>query len=140
MALTNVEKLNAVDRKSAPGRVAAVTSLPVLVISCAHVPFPKLLVLSDVKRHNAELVLVEQEPVYTDISPREEMDGMKASLLLLKNGRFGDMTSRARFEGEMVDDILSDTNSCALASAGRKAYARSLFFENVGGRSIVVGL
>ncbi len=140
MALTRDEKLNAIDRKSAPGRAAAVTSDPVLVISCAHVPFPMMLELSGVKRHNAELVDVTQDPVYTEISPWADMEGMKASLLLLKNGRFGDITSRTRLEGEMVDDMLSDTNSWALVSAGRKAYARFLFFEVIGERSIVVGL
>ena len=99
-----------------------------------------LLVLSGVKRHSAALLLVEQDPVYTDISPSEEMDGTNASVPLLGNGRFDESVSRTRFEGEMVDDIFSDTNCFSWDSAGRKAYTRSLFCDVVGERSIVVGL
>ena len=59
---TNVEKLNALERKSAPGRAADVTSLAVFVVSSSHVPFPMLLVFMGVYLHNEELVDVEQEP------------------------------------------------------------------------------
>ena len=65
---------------------------------------------------------------------------MKALLLLLRNGRSEEMISRVRFEGEMVEDILSDTNCVVSASGCRNAYARSLFSEAVGGRRMVVGL
>lgn len=65
---------------------------------------------------------------------------MKALLSLLRNGRSEEMMSRVRFEGEMVDDILSDTNWVDSDPADRNAYARSLFFEVVGGRRMVVGL
>ena len=63
MALTSVEKLNAEERKSAPGRAAAVTPLPVVVISSTHIPSPIVLVFEGVKRHNAALVDVSHEPV-----------------------------------------------------------------------------
>lgn len=61
--MTSVEKLNAVERKSAPGREEAVISLPVVVVSSSHVPSPIVLVFEGVKRHNAALVDVSQEPV-----------------------------------------------------------------------------
>lgn len=48
--------------------------------------------------------------------------------------------SRVKFEGESVEDILSDTNCVVSESGDRNAYARSLFFEVVGGRRMVVGL
>lgn len=128
------------DRKSAPGREAAVTPLPVLVISSAHIPSPIVLVLEGVKRHNAALLDVAQDPVYTDISLREDIDGMNALLLFLRNGRSEEMISRVRVEGETIEDILSDTNWVVSVPIGRNAYARSLFFEVVGGSRIVVGL
>lgn len=59
VALTSVEKLNAVERKSAPGRAAAVTPLPVVVVSSSHVP----LLFEGVKRHNDALVDVAHDPV-----------------------------------------------------------------------------
>jgi len=57
-----VEKLNAFERKSAPGRAADVTSLAVFVVSSSHVPFPLTLVFVGVNLHIEELVDVEQEP------------------------------------------------------------------------------
>lgn len=61
-------------------------------------------------------------------------------LLLPRNGRSEEIMSRVRFEGESVEDILSDTNCVVSESGDRNAYARSLFFEVVGGRRMVVGL
>jgi hypothetical protein len=90
-ARTNVEKLNPVDKKFAPGRAADVTSPAVFVVCCSQVPFPMALVLEGVNLHSAELWDVEQEPVYTDISPMEEIDGMKAVESSLVKGRFGVM-------------------------------------------------
>ena len=52
---TIVEKLNAFERKSAPGRAADVTSLDVHVVSCSQVPLPQALVFVGVNLHNAEL-------------------------------------------------------------------------------------
>lgn len=109
-ALTSVEKLNPPARKSAPGRSADVTSPAVLVTSCAHVPFPIVLVLEGVNLHNVELVFVEQDPLYTEISPTEDMEGIKALVSLVVKGRSGVIISRLRFERLRVDDMLSDTN------------------------------
>ena len=59
---TIVEKLSALERKSAPGRAADVTSLAVVVFCCSHVPLPLLLVFEGVNLHIEELVEVEHEP------------------------------------------------------------------------------
>ncbi len=107
---TIVEKLNAWERKSAPGRAADVTSLAVLVVSCSHVPLPLILVLVGVNLHTAELVDVEQEPAYTDISPAAEIVGINATLSSVRNGRFGVIVSRDRFDVEIVEDILRDAS------------------------------
>lgn len=140
MPLTSVEKLNAEDRKSAPGREAAVTSLAVFVVSCAQVPFPISLVFEEVKLHSSELVDVVQEPVYTEISPRGDIDGMKALLLLSRNGGPAEMVWKDRFDVEMLEDMFSDTNWVVESVAGKKAYAMSRSFEEGGGRRMVVGL
>ena len=107
---TIVEKLNALERKSAPGRATDVTSLAVFVVSCSHVPFPLVLVCVGVNRHTAELVDVEQEPAYTDISPAEEIVGINAMLSSVRNGRFGVIVSRDRFDIDIVEDILRDAS------------------------------
>ena len=61
LVLTMVEKLNAFERKSAPGRAEDVTSLDVHVISCSQVP--PALVFEGVNLHMVELRFVEQKPV-----------------------------------------------------------------------------
>jgi hypothetical protein len=109
-ALTSVEKLNPPARKSAPGRSADVISPAVLVVSCAQVPLPIVLIFEGVNLHNVELVFVEQVPLYTEISPIEEMEGIKAFVSLVVKGRSGVIISRDRLERLRVDDILSDTN------------------------------
>jgi len=107
---TIVEKLKALERKSAPGRAADVTSLAVFVISCSHVPFALMLEFVGVNRHTAELVDVEQEPAYTDISPAAETVGMNAMLSSVRNGRFEVIVSRDIFDVEMVEDMLRDAS------------------------------
>jgi hypothetical protein len=107
---TSVEKLKAFERKSAPGRAADVTSLAVFVISCSHVPLPLMLAVVGVNRHTAELVDVEQEPAYTDISPAVETVGMNAMLSSVRNGRSEVIVSRDRFDVEMVEDMLRDAS------------------------------
>lgn len=121
LAFTNVEKLNPPDRKSAPGISADVASLPVAVVSFAHVPLP-VLVSVGVKFHNSPPEAVEQEPVYTDISPTEEIEGMNAVESSLVNGKFGVMVSRKKSDGEMVADILRDSSWCCVfdSALGRK--------------------
>ena len=79
-------------------------------MSCSQVPFPIELPFVGVNLHNEELVDVEQDPVYTDISPADDIEGMKALVSLLRNGRFGEMLSRDRLDGDSVDDILRDTS------------------------------
>ncbi len=139
-ALTKDEKLNPPARKSAPGRSAPVTSSAVFVASCVHVPFPMVLVFEGVNLHSAELELVEQDPVYTETSPAEDIEGMNASASLVKNGRLGVISWRVRFERYRVDDTLIDTNCDVVElAAGRKAYATSWLFEESWGSSIVVG-
>ncbi len=59
---TIVEKLNAFERKSAPGKAADVTSLAVFVASCSHEPFPPAPIFEGVNLHTEELVDVEQDP------------------------------------------------------------------------------
>jgi hypothetical protein len=59
---------------------------------------PILLVFEGVNLHNAALLDVEQEPAYTDTSPFEEMEGMKAALASLTNGRSGVTLSRVKFD------------------------------------------
>ena len=61
-ALTKVEKLNPLDRKSAPGISADVASLAVIVVSFAHVPLLLVLVFVGVNLHNAAPAEDEQEP------------------------------------------------------------------------------
>jgi hypothetical protein len=61
-ACTSVEKLNPLDRNSAPSISAEVTSLAVVAVSSAHVPLPVVLVSIAVNLHNAALEEVEQEP------------------------------------------------------------------------------
>lgn len=87
LAWTIGEKLNPLDKKFAPGREAAVTSLAVVVTSCAHVPFPVVLVFEGVNLHSADAEDVEQDPVYTDISPLYAIVGVNAVLSLATNGR-----------------------------------------------------
>jgi hypothetical protein len=101
--------VNALDRKSAPGRSADVTSLAVVVVSLFHVPFPVELVFVGVNVHNEALVDVSQDPAYTEISPSVDMDGIKASVLSLKNGRLAEMVSRGRFDWDRVEEMLIDT-------------------------------
>lgn len=105
-----VEKLNAFERKSAPGRAADVTSLAVFVASCSHVPLLPALVFEGVYRHNAELLEVEQEPAYTVISSTEEMVGINAMLSSVRNGRFGVIVTRDRFDVDMVEDMFRDAS------------------------------
>ncbi len=107
---TTVEKLKALERKSAPGRAVDVTSLAVFVISCSHVPFPLMLAFVGVNRHTAEPEDVAQEPAYTDISPAAETVGMNAMLSSVRNGRFEVIVSRDRFDVEMVEDMLRDAS------------------------------
>ena len=73
-------------------------------------PLPLVLVFEGVNCHTAELVDVEQEPAYTDISSAEEMVGMKAMLSSVRNGRIGVIVSRGRFDVEIVDDTLRDAS------------------------------
>jgi hypothetical protein len=118
-----VEKLNPLDRKSAPGRVAAVTSLAVVVISCVHVPLPTALIFEGVNLHNAELVDVEQEPVYTDISPLCAMTGVNATLSLATKGKFEVRVFNCSVSWARYEEILRDTKRCASPEDGRKTYA-----------------
>lgn len=73
-------------------------------------PFPLVLWFVGVKIHKSELEALEQEPVYTDISPMGEMAGMYALLLSIENGRLGVSAWRDRLEGDSVDDIFRDMN------------------------------
>lgn len=96
-----------------------------MVVTCfAHVPFPIVLVFEGVNLHSAELVFVVQDPVYTDISPSEDIEGINESASLLKNGRFGVIVWSVKLERLSIDDMLSDTN-WAEPEAGRNAYATS---------------
>lgn len=104
-AETRVEKLNPLDRKSAPGKSAEVTPLAVEVLSSAHVPLPLMLIFDGVNLHNVELEEVEQEPAYTDISPVEEREGMKAIESSLRNGKSVVMVCRDKLAEDSVDDI-----------------------------------
>lgn len=122
--MTKVEKLSPLARKSAPGRLADVTSLAVVVTSCIHVPFPMVLVVEGMNLHSAELEFVEQDPVYTDISPADDMDGMNASASPVVNGRSVVRVSSVRFKRLRVEDILSDTSCVDVdPDTGRNAYA-----------------
>jgi hypothetical protein len=107
---TIVVKLNAFERKPAPRRAVAVTSLAVFVTSCSHVPLPPVFVFEGVYLHTAELLDVEQEPVYTDISSAAEIVGMKAMLSSVRNGRIGVIVTRDRFDLDMVEDMLRDAS------------------------------
>jgi hypothetical protein len=98
LACTNVEKVNPLDRKSAPGISADVTSLAVVVVCIAHVPFPIVLVFVGVNIHNLVEEGVEQDPAYTDISPAEDIEDMNAVELSLVNGRLDVIVSRDRFD------------------------------------------
>jgi hypothetical protein len=84
--------------------------VPVVVVSLSQVPLPILLVFDGVNLHSSALVLVEQEPVYTDMSPRASMDGMNAVASSLRNGRFGVIFSKDRFEADIVEDMLRARN------------------------------
>jgi hypothetical protein len=105
-----VEKLNALERKSGPGRAADVTSLAVFVASCSHVPLPLALVFDGIYLHTAELLDSEQEPEYTDISSAEEIVGINAMLSSVRKGRLGVIVTRDRFDVDMVEDILRDAS------------------------------
>lgn len=98
------------ERKSAPGRAADVTSLAVFVVSSSHVPFALMLVFVGVNLHTEELVDVEQEPAYTDISPAEDIVGRNAILSSVTNGRSGVIVSRDRFDVDIVEDILIEAS------------------------------
>jgi hypothetical protein len=98
LACTNVEKVKPLDRKSAPGISADVTSLAVVVVCIAHVPFPIVLVFVGVNIHNLVEEGVEQDPAYTDISPAEDIEDMNAVELSLVNGRLDVIVSRDRFD------------------------------------------
>jgi hypothetical protein len=138
---TNVEKLNPLDKKYAPGMSAEVTSLAVVVVSLFHVPLPVVLVFVGVNLHNVAVEGVEQDPAYTDISLAEDMEGMNAVELSVVNGRLGVIVSRDRFDGEIVEDMLREASWCVFDSElPRKTYAMSLLLEEPGGRRIVVGL
>jgi hypothetical protein len=76
------------------------------------VPVPIELPFVGVNLHNEELVEVEHDPVYTEISPAEDIEGTKALVSSLRNGRSGEMLSRDRLDGDSVDDILKDTSWC----------------------------
>lgn len=105
-----VEKLNALERKSAPGRAADVTSLAVFIASCSHVPLPLALVFDGVYFHTAEFLDSEQEPEYIDISSAEEIVGINAMLSSVKKGRLGVIVTRDKFDADMVEDILRDAS------------------------------
>ena len=96
-ACTSVEKLKPLDRKSAPGISAEATSLAVVAVSFSHVPLPVGLVFVGENLHSAALEDVEQEPAYTDISPADDIEGMKAVELPLVNGSVDVIVSRDRF-------------------------------------------
>lgn len=98
LACTSVEKLNPLDRKSAPGRSSDVTSLATVVVPLVHVPLPIVLVFVGVNLHNAALDGVEQEPAYTNISSADDIEGMKAVELSLINGRLDVIVSMDRLD------------------------------------------
>ena len=110
LALTRVEKLNPLERKSALGMSADVKSLAVDVVSFVHIPLPVALVLSGVNLHSSALEEVEHDPAYTDISPAEDMEGMNAVELSLVNGRLDVIVSSDKFDWEIVEDILIEAN------------------------------
>jgi hypothetical protein len=93
-ACISVEKLNALERKLAPGISVDVTSL--VVVSFAHVPLPDVLVFIGENLHSAALDGVEQEPAYTESSPAEDIEGMNAEELSLENGRLDVIVSIER--------------------------------------------
>lgn len=97
-ACTIVEKLNALERKSAPAISADVTSLAVDPVSFVHVPSPIVLVLVGENLHSVALDDVEQEPAYTEISPADDMEGMNAVELSLENGRLDVIVSIERLD------------------------------------------
>lgn len=104
-------------------------------------PFPVVLVFKGVNLHSWELVEVEQEPAYTEISPAEDMEGMNAVESLLRNGRLGVIVSRDRFEAEIMEDMFKDKSVCLFESGVCvKIYAMSLFSDEICGRRIEVGL
>lgn len=108
LASTNVEKLNAPERKLAPGISTDVTSL--VVVSFAHDPLLIVLVSVGEKLHSAALDGVEQDPAYTEISPSEDMEGMNAVELSLENGSSDVMVSMERLLWEMVVDMLMEAS------------------------------
>lgn len=105
LALTNVEKVIARERKFAPPETDVVPS----IVFVFHVPLPCVVLLSGVNRHSSGVE--EQEPVYTDISPAEEIAGMYASDSLPWNGRLADIVLNCRFDVDMLDDMFKDKNS-----------------------------
>jgi hypothetical protein len=92
-----------------------------------------VLVFEGVNRHSSELVEVEQEPVYTEISPAAEMDGMNALVPSLGNGRLDVIVSKDAFEVDIEEDMLRDTNWCCSPECAdwRKMYAISLPGEDI---------
>lgn len=128
-----MEKLIPFARKFAPGSTADVMPAAVFVVCCVHVPFPILLAFDGVNLHSSELDAVWQEPVYTDISSVDEIEGVNATVSSLVNGRYGDMLLNVRFEVEMIEVTLKDTSWCRVSESdiGRKAYAMSLFCDEI---------
>jgi hypothetical protein len=110
LACTNVEKLKPFERKFASGSDEELVLLAALVSCCAHVPLPFVLAFDGVNLQRFELADVEQEPVYTDISPFEAITGVKAVLSLLGNGSLGVIVVSPKLAGDRVADILRDTS------------------------------
>jgi hypothetical protein len=141
LACTSVEKLNPLERKSAPGISADVTSLAVATDSFVHVPLPIVVEPVVENLHSAALEDVEQEPAYTEISPAEDIEGMNAVELSLVNGKLDVIVSIEKFDWKIGVYMLKEASWCASdAALGRKTYAMSLLLDELEGSRMVVGL
>lgn len=105
-----------------------------------HVPFPVVLVFEGVNRHSSEVV-VEQEPVYAEISPAADIDGQKLLDSSCRNGKSDVRVCTFMFEVDIVEEMLSATSCCEEPEPdGRKTYATSVLEEDPSGRRMIVGV